>query len=187
MGNSPESNLPEPIRKTFEQFGVIKPAGWPKLDQLIKAITGRKYSYDLSTSPDGTATARVRAMGVTFTAIDGEPERALAKALNQALREHGKAQLDMFDDEPDTESSPDPFTERPMDDVGYVTDDTTYNSPTPDPSGPVRNNVRTADGQVVSFDERTGAMVDEDGVVLDLDPVETARIRSELQRVGARG
>jgi hypothetical protein len=91
--------LPVHIRKVFEQFGVIKPAPWPKLDVLVKKITTRKYRYDIQTDHTGLVTARVFAGDETFTAVDGEPERALARAFYDCLKETGSAQLGMFNDD----------------------------------------------------------------------------------------
>lgn len=97
MSQSIESVLPGHIRKVFEQYGVIKPASWPKLDSLVKSITTRKFRYDIQTDQMGVVTARVFAQGNTYTAIDGEPERALAKAFHECLVEVGSSQLEMFE------------------------------------------------------------------------------------------
>jgi hypothetical protein len=85
----------------FEQFGVIKFTAWPKLDVLIKAITSRKYRYYLETDQQGLCTARVVAYDNTYTAVDGEPERALARAFYDCLKVTGSAQLGMFDGDDD--------------------------------------------------------------------------------------
>lgn len=189
MANSAESILPPHIRKTFEQFGVIKPAAWPKLDTLVKAITGRKYRYDLHTDQTGTCTARVMAQGETFTAIDAEPERALAIAFHDCLKATGSLQIGMFDeDDADDGDEPSPAHTTPIQINPISSDDMARLISSPTPSGPsrfVRTTSRTPDGQVIRFDEQTGAMVDEDGSVLDIDPVEADRIHAELTR--ARG
>jgi hypothetical protein len=188
VANSVEAILPPQIRKTFEQYGVIKPASWPKLDTLVKQITGRKYRYDIQTDQTGTVTARVFAHSQTFMAVDGEPERALARAFHDCLKAVGSSQLAMFgDDDPEEDVSDEGFANSITPLVITRTDSTLNHPPSPS-SGPdrfVRTTRRTPDGQVVRFDELTGTLVDEDGAVLDIDPVETGRIRADLQR--ARG
>lgn len=191
MANSVESILPAHIRKTFEQFGVIKPAAWPKLDTLVKAITGRKYRYDLQTSQDGTATARVFAQGVTYTGVDGEPERALAHAFHQCLKEQGSNQLGMFEeDDPDDEEDESPTPWQPdkrYDPIRTITDarmvdiNASHEPPTP-PSEPVRSTrstLRNPDGETFTLDPERDDYISAEGVILD--PLEAAQLMAKAR------
>lgn len=88
-----ENVLPAPIRATFERFGVIPAPTWPKLDRLTKALAARRARFSLSAGADGGATATVFIGARQFTGADAAPERALAKAFAEGLRETSPAQL----------------------------------------------------------------------------------------------
>ena len=113
MSSDEGAVLPRQIEKLFKQYGVIKPTGWPKLDGLLKQVAARKMRATVEVTRDGGATARVFAGTREFTGSDTAPERALSRALAEALRATGPRQLALTDDddESDDEEDDEPFPE----------------------------------------------------------------------------
>lgn len=77
--------LPEKIRQTFEEFGVIKRIAVPKLDLLDKAIKDRKGRWEIQTGADGIAVASVMMHGQKFDGAADESNLALSVAFASAM------------------------------------------------------------------------------------------------------
>lgn len=95
-----QTALPESIRRTFEQYGVIKRIAVPKLDLLDKAINDRKGRWDVSKNADGVAVASVTIQGQKFDGAADEANLALSVAFASALLGTQPRQGGLFDSAP---------------------------------------------------------------------------------------
>lgn len=110
-----QTALPESIRRTFEQYGVIKRIAVPKLDLLDKAINDRKGRWEVQKGSDGVAVASVTIQGQKFDGAADEANLALSVAFASALLGTQPRQGGLFDsatsrdgdEEDDDEDEPD--------------------------------------------------------------------------------
>lgn len=114
MSSDEGAVLPRQIEKIFKQYGVIKPATWPKLDGLLKQVAARKMRATVEMMRDGGATARVFFGSREFTGSDTAPERALSRALAEALRETGPRQLGLTEDDNDSDDDEEQDDDEPF-------------------------------------------------------------------------
>lgn len=137
--------LPEKIRQTFEEFGVIKRIAVPKLDLLDKAIKDRKGRWEIQTRSDGIAVASVTMHGQKFDGAADESNLALSVAFASALLGTQPRQGDLFRQQyqPDVELDPD------------VTPMASGLIPDPAPEIVVEQTLRAA-GIPVSYDRDSG-------------------------------
>lgn len=163
--------LPRQIEKLFKQYGVIKPAGWPKLDGLLKQITVRKMRVTFEVQRDGGSTARVFAGGREFIGSDTAPERAVSRAFAQALKETEPRQLD-FTGSDDTEAEPDDDDEE-----GAVPCAETALSSAPSPAPLARTGPATVLGRELVWNDDAGAFFDaETGERESVDPLVAVKL-----------
>lgn len=92
------TEMPQEQRAVLEDFGVVKPTKYPKLDALLKEIVSRdgavtRFTYD---SRNGCA-ASVRLQGNSFDALNDDPTAAVAEAFIQALQAEPR-QAGLFDE-----------------------------------------------------------------------------------------
>lgn len=92
-----QTALPESIRRTFEQYGVIKRIAVPKLDLLDKAINDRKGRWEVQKGSDGVAVASVTIQGQKFDGAADEANLALSVAFASALLGTQPRQGGLFD------------------------------------------------------------------------------------------
>lgn len=80
-----DGGLPPELEAPLRKYGVIKPARWPRFDQLTQQIAERGFRMTIAMETADMAVARVFAGAREFVGSDSTPERALTRALIEAL------------------------------------------------------------------------------------------------------